>query len=79
MLNCGCRFLLSKRLKNQYNGVSRFYIEVWNAGLCEYHSISESKSAGLVVLSPLSKSSLSETRAESEVKVGEIVKANKNA
>ena len=43
----------------------------------EYHSISEVKSTGSVGLSPpLSESSSSETRAESEVMVGEMVNAD---
>ena len=45
----------------------------------EYRSISEIESAGSVGLSPLSESSSSETRAESEVMVGEMVNADKKA
>jgi hypothetical protein len=46
----------------------------------EYHSISSYELASLFVPSPSSsESSLSETRAESDKDVGEIVKADKNA
>ena len=46
----------------------------------EYHLNLDCKSAGSVGVSPsLSESSSSETRAESEVMLGEMVNADKNA